>query len=231
MMGSPPLPPSILRRPLPVTMLKQSVSPGCLLWRHPNSLPTLLLVPQAIEIGRKQPPMQGSLLPLLDFVIVLQAQLPIRQGTAALPNCDPSCGQCANTVATHNAVIRDANCVHLPSSTTARFCVCMGLLPCLLIPLIINPAECTGDDNELATTASPVSNVTSSVIVNASMGPNPLRPELPMRETRWLCCQMEVTPAPPLNCPLAMVWLCCSVPTAVPPKPSYASRQDVTLMH
>jgi hypothetical protein len=57
-------------------------------------------------------------------------------------SCDPSHGQCANTVATHNAVIRDANCVHLPR-------------PCLLIPLIVNPAERTGDDNESAPTASP----------------------------------------------------------------------------
>jgi hypothetical protein len=31
----------------------------------------------------------------------------------------------------------------------------MGLPPHPLIPLIVNPAECTGDDNELAPTASP----------------------------------------------------------------------------
>jgi hypothetical protein len=31
----------------------------------------------------------------------------------------------------------------------------MGLLPRPLIPLIVDPAECTGDNNELATTASP----------------------------------------------------------------------------
>jgi hypothetical protein len=31
----------------------------------------------------------------------------------------------------------------------------MGLPPRPLIPLIINPAECTGDNNELATMASP----------------------------------------------------------------------------
>jgi hypothetical protein len=70
-------------------------------------------------------------------------------------NCNPSHGQCTNTVATHNAIIRDANCVHLPSSTAARFCVHMGLPLRPLIPLIVNPAECTRDDNELAPTASP----------------------------------------------------------------------------
>jgi hypothetical protein len=70
-------------------------------------------------------------------------------------NCDPSRGRCANTVDAHNAVIRDANRVHLPSSTAARFRVHMGLPPCLLIPLIVDPPERMGDDNELAPTASP----------------------------------------------------------------------------
>jgi hypothetical protein len=70
-------------------------------------------------------------------------------------NCNPSCGRFTNTVAAHNAVIQDANCIHLPSSTAARFCIHMGLPPCPLIPLIINPAECRGDDNELVSTVSP----------------------------------------------------------------------------
>ena len=70
-------------------------------------------------------------------------------------NCDPSRGQCSNTVDAHNAVIREANRVNLPRSTLARFRACMGLSPRPLIPLIVDPAKCTGDDNKLATTASP----------------------------------------------------------------------------
>jgi hypothetical protein len=71
-------------------------------------------------------------------------------------NCNPSCGRCANMVAVHNAVIQDANRVHLPpSSTVARFCIHMGLPPRPLIPLIVNPAEHMGDDNESAPMASP----------------------------------------------------------------------------
>jgi hypothetical protein len=66
---------------------------------------------------------------------------------------------------------------------------------------------------------------------NTRIGPNPLRPEHPVRETKWLCRPMEVTPAPRLNCPLAMVRSRCSVPTAAPPKPSHVPRQNVTLMH
>jgi hypothetical protein len=55
-MGSTPPPPLILQRLLPVAMPKQSMSPGHLLRCHPNGLPPLLLVPQATENGRKQPP-------------------------------------------------------------------------------------------------------------------------------------------------------------------------------
>jgi hypothetical protein len=70
-------------------------------------------------------------------------------------NCDSSHGRCVNTVAAHNAAIRETNREHLPSSTAARFCARMGLPPRPLIPLIVEPAECTGDDSESATTASP----------------------------------------------------------------------------
>ena len=70
-------------------------------------------------------------------------------------NCDSSRGRCSNTVAAHYAVICEANRNNLPHSTLARFHARMGLLPRPLIPLIVEPAECTEDDNELATTASP----------------------------------------------------------------------------
>ena len=70
-------------------------------------------------------------------------------------NCDSSHGRCANTVAAHNAAIRETNREHLPSSTAARFRARMGLPPRPLIPLTVEPAESTGDDSESATTASP----------------------------------------------------------------------------
>jgi hypothetical protein len=70
-------------------------------------------------------------------------------------NCDSSHGRCSNTVAAHNAVIHKANRDNLPRSTSARFRARMGLLPRPLIPLNVEPAERTEDDNELATTASP----------------------------------------------------------------------------
>jgi hypothetical protein len=37
------------------------------------------------KMAKNRPCTQGSLLPLLNFVIVLRAQLPVREGTAALP--------------------------------------------------------------------------------------------------------------------------------------------------
>jgi hypothetical protein len=83
----------------------------------------------------------------------------------------------------------------------------MGFLPRPLIPLIVDPAERTEDDNKLATTASPATQCHIRR-VNAWIGPTPLRPELPVRETKWLCCPMEVTPAPLPNCPLATVCVC-----------------------
>ena len=70
-------------------------------------------------------------------------------------NCDPSRGKCSNTVAAHNAVIRQANRDNLPHSASGRFRECLGLPLRPLIPLIVDPAKRTGDDNELATTASP----------------------------------------------------------------------------
>ena len=70
-------------------------------------------------------------------------------------NCDPSRGKCSNTVAAHNAVIREANRDNLPRSASGRFRERMGLPPRPLIPLIVDPTQRTGDDNELATTASP----------------------------------------------------------------------------
>ena len=44
-------------------------------------------------------------------------------------NCDSSRGRCTNTVAAHNAVIREANRDNLPRSTSVRFCARMGLPP------------------------------------------------------------------------------------------------------
>ena len=70
-------------------------------------------------------------------------------------NCDPGRGKCTNTVAAHNAVIREANRDNLPRSASGRFRERMGLPPRPLIPLIVEPTERTGVDNELATTASP----------------------------------------------------------------------------
>jgi len=69
-------------------------------------------------------------------------------------NCDPSRGRCSNPVDAHNAVIREANRDNLPRSTSA-ICTRMGLPPRPLIPLIVDPAERTGNDNELATMSSP----------------------------------------------------------------------------
>jgi hypothetical protein len=70
-------------------------------------------------------------------------------------NCDPGRGRCTNTVAAHNAVIREANRDNLPRSASGRFRERMGLPPRPLIPLIAEPAERTGNDNDLATTATP----------------------------------------------------------------------------
>ena len=70
-------------------------------------------------------------------------------------NCDPGRGKCSNTVAAHNAVIREANRDNLPRSASGRFCERLGLPPRPLIPLIVDPATRTGADNELATTATP----------------------------------------------------------------------------
>jgi hypothetical protein len=120
---------------------------------------------------------------------------------------------------------------NITSSTIARFCGHMGLLPRPLIPLIVYPAKAQEMTMSWLQRLPPASNVTSSALLNARVGPNPLCLELPVRETMWLCHPMEVTPAPPSNRPLATVWLCCSVPPAVPPKPSYAPRRDATLTH
>jgi hypothetical protein len=70
-------------------------------------------------------------------------------------NFNRSHGQCANMVAAHNPVICDTNCKHLPRSTVMRFCGHMGLLLPPLIPLIVYPAECMGDNNGPAAMASP----------------------------------------------------------------------------
>ena len=44
-------------------------------------------------------------------------------------NCDPSRGKCSNTVAAHNAVIREANRDNLPCSASGRFRERLGLPP------------------------------------------------------------------------------------------------------
>jgi hypothetical protein len=174
------------------------------------------------KMAENSPRMQGSLLSLLNFFTCSERNCPCAKARQPCRNCDSSHGQCANMVPAHNAVIRDANCNHLLRSTAARYCIHMGLPPRLLIPLIVNSAECTEDNMSWPQRLPPASNITSGALVYAKIGPNPLCPEIPVRETMWLCCPMEVTPAPPPNCLLAMVWLRCSVLTVAPPKLSYA---------
>jgi len=70
-------------------------------------------------------------------------------------NCNPSRGKCSNTVAAHNAVIREANRNNLPRSALGRLCERLGLPARPLIPLIVDPAKRTGTANQLATTATP----------------------------------------------------------------------------
>ena len=149
---------------------------------------------------------------------------PCAKARRACQNCDTSRGRCSNTVDAHNAVIREANHDNLPRSTSARFRARMGLLPRSLIPLIVEPAERMEDDNELATTASAATQRHIRCV-------NPLCPELPVRETKWPCRPMEVTPAPPPNCLLETVRSCCSVRTAAPPTPSHVPRRDTSLTH
>jgi len=84
-----------------------------------------------------------------------ECNCPCAKARRPCQNCDPSRGGCSNTFDAHNAVICKANCDNLPRSTSARFHARMGLPPRSLIPPIVVPAECTGDDNEVATTASP----------------------------------------------------------------------------
>ena len=146
-------------------------------------------------------------------------------------NCDLSHGHCANTVAAHDAAIRETNCEHLPSSTAARFRARMGLPPRPLIPLIVEPAECTGDDSESATTASPTTqrhirrvqrqDGTQSTSSGAS------------REGDDVAMSPDGgdTSPPPLNSPRATVWSRSSVPTAAPLKPSHVPRRNATLTH
>ena len=55
-MVSTPSPSLILKWPLPAAILMQSIPPGCLQRRNPDGLSPLLLAPQAMENGRKQPP-------------------------------------------------------------------------------------------------------------------------------------------------------------------------------
>jgi hypothetical protein len=93
---------------------------------------------------------------------------------------------------------------------------------------LLNPLNARATTTSWPQRLLPQSNVTSDAL-NVEMGPNPLRPELPVRETKWPCRPMEVTPAPPPNCPLETVRSCCSVPTAAPPKPSRVPRRDASL--
>ena len=156
-MGSTPLPPLILRRPLPAAIPMQNVPPGRLLQRNPDGPLPPLLAPRASENGRKQPPhaRKDPCCPCLILLTCSEHNCPCAKARRPCQNCDSSHGCCVNTVAAHNAAIRETNREHLPSSTAARFCARMGLPPRQLIPLIVEPAECTGDDSESATTASP----------------------------------------------------------------------------
>ena len=141
-------------------------------------------------------------------------------------NCDPGRGKCSNTVAAHNAVIREANRNNLPHSASGRFCERLGLPPHPLIPLIVEPAERTGNNNELATTATPTiqrhirrvqrQDGTQSTLSGAS------------REGDEVITSPDGA-APPPNCPLETVRSCFSVPTAAPPKPSSVPRRDAAL--
>jgi len=68
---------------------------------------------------------------------------------------------------------------------------------------------------------------------NARIGPTPLCPELPVRETKLLCRPMEVTPAPPTPTELSAGdgSAVLSVPTAALPKLSRVPSRNVTMMH
>ena len=156
-MGSTPLPPLILRRPLPAAIPMQNVPPGRLLQRNPDGPLPPLLAPRASENGRKQPPhaRKDPCCPCLISSKCSEHNCPCAKARRPCQNCDSSHGRCSNTVEAHNAVIRKANCYNLPRSTLARFFARMGLLLGPLIPLIVEPAEHTEDNNELATTASP----------------------------------------------------------------------------
>jgi hypothetical protein len=107
------------------------------------------------KTAQNSPRTRGSLLPLLDFVIVLRAQLPVRQGTAALPKLRPKPWVMRQHGCRPQGSHPRCQSRTSPSSTAARFCAHMGLPPRQLIPLIVDPAERTGDDNKSAATAPP----------------------------------------------------------------------------
>jgi hypothetical protein len=101
------------------------------------------------------PARKDSCCPCSILLTCSERNRPCAKARRPCQNCDSSRGQCSNTVAAHSAVIRDANRDHHPRSTSARFCARMGRPPRPLIPLIVDPAEHTEDNNKLATTASP----------------------------------------------------------------------------
>ncbi len=156
MLGSTPLPPSILQQLLPATMPKQSVSPGHLLRLPPKwSSNTTSGATGDRKQQKTAPTCKDLCCPCLILSSCSKQKCPCAKARQPCRNCDLSHGQFSNTVATHNAVIQDANRVRLLSSTLARFCIHMGLLLRPLILLIINPAERMRDNNELALRESP----------------------------------------------------------------------------
>ncbi len=158
-----------------------------------------------------------------------ESNCPCAKARRPCRNCNPSRGKCSNTVATHNTVIREANCDNLPRSTSGRFRERLGLPPRPLIPLIVDPAKRKGDDNELATTASPA---TQRHIrrVQRRDGAQSTSSRASREGDKVAMSPNGGDTSPPPNCPLETVRTCCSVPTAAPPKPSRVPRRDASLM-
>ena len=144
-MGSTPPPPLILRRPLPAVLR-----------RSPDGSTSTASRPMGD--GKRQKTASARVDPCCPCSIsstCSERNCPCAKARRPCRNCDPGRGKCSNTVAAHNAVIREANRDNLPRSASGRFCERLGLPPRPLIPLIVDPATRTGADNELATTATP----------------------------------------------------------------------------
>jgi hypothetical protein len=133
----------------------QSVPPGRLLGRNPDGLLSPFLAPRATENGRKQPP--HARIPVAPARFRQRApsaiaRVPRHGGPTEIATQAMEDSPIRLTPTMQSSTRPITTISHIPHWQDFA---CMGLPPPQLIPLIVEPAECTEDDNNLATTTSP----------------------------------------------------------------------------